>query len=128
LPDRVLDCVGRSCHTAAEVAASTVDYVTVSPVFASESKPGYGPALGLDGLAELVAASPVKTVALGGITCAAQAAACRAAGATGVAVLGAVMRAADPAAMVRELLTAGWGVPCRGGLEVGWGVPSRGAL
>ncbi|MEN3304226.1 MAG: thiamine-phosphate pyrophosphorylase [Micromonosporaceae bacterium] len=96
--------VGRSCHGAAELAqASTVDYVTLSPVFPTASKPGYGPALGTGQLGRLVAGTPVKVFALGGIESAADAAACRAAGAAGVAVMGAVMRAADPAAAVRAL-------------------------
>jgi thiamine-phosphate pyrophosphorylase len=100
--------IGRSCHDAGELArASTVDavdYVTLSPVFPSASKPGYGPVLGTDGLRALVAGTPVKVFALGGVTTGEQAAACRAAGAVGVAVMGVVMRAADPAAVVRELL------------------------
>ena len=97
--------VGRSCHSAAELArASTVDYVTLSPVFPSASKPGYGPALGIPELGRLVNRTPVRVFALGGIACAAQAGACREAGAAGVAAMGAVMRAADPAAVVRELL------------------------
>jgi len=44
--------------------------------------------------------------ALGGIETPAQVAGCRAAGAAGVAVMGAVMRAGDPAALVRSLLAA----------------------
>jgi thiamine monophosphate synthase len=47
---------GRSCHDPAELArarAEGCDYVTLSPVFPSASKPGYGPALGLSGLARL---------------------------------------------------------------------------
>ncbi len=97
--------VGRSCHDADELAAaSTVDYVTLSPVFPTPSKPGYGPPLGTAGLARLVAGTSRKVFGLGGIGRAADARACRAAGAAGVAVMGAVMRAADPTAVVRELL------------------------
>ncbi|MDG4825586.1 thiamine phosphate synthase [Asanoa sp. WMMD1127] len=87
--------VGRSCHDAAEVAAATAegcDYVTVSPVFPSPSKPGYGPPLGLAGLAALTRPAPAA-YALGGVR-PSDVAACRAAGARGVAVMGAVMR--DP--------------------------------
>ena len=96
--------VGRSCHNAAEVdAASDVDYVTVSPVFATASKPGYGPPLGLDGLRALCARTPVKVYALGGVT-RENAASCLNAGAAGVAVMGAVMRADDPAFVAAEIL------------------------
>jgi len=99
--------VGRSCHDEAELARlTTEDYVTVSPVFPSSSKPGYGPPLGLTGLALLVRRSPVPVLALGGVDTAEQVAGCMAAGAAGVAVMGAVMRAADPTAMVRALSEA----------------------
>ena len=52
LPDGL---IGASAHSAAEALAllgSGADYVTVSPVFITASKPGYGPAIGLDGLAD----------------------------------------------------------------------------
>jgi thiamine-phosphate pyrophosphorylase len=48
--------VGRSCHTAEEAdraVAEGCDYAFVSPVYPTESKPGYGPALGPQGLAAL---------------------------------------------------------------------------
>jgi thiamine-phosphate pyrophosphorylase len=79
------------------------DYVTVSPVFLTASKPGYGPALGLDGLAHIVERVAGPVIALGGVT-AANAASCRAAGAHGIAVMGEVMRAADPRAAVDAIL------------------------
>ncbi|MGN9906175.1 thiamine phosphate synthase [Phytohabitans sp. LJ34] len=100
-PDLAL--VGRSCHDEGELARLTREhYAMVSPVFPTPSKPGYGPPLGLDGLARLVARSPVPVLALGGVT-PANAAGCLAAGAAGVAVMGAVMRADDPAAVVHDL-------------------------
>lgn len=98
--------VGRSCHDAGELARlSTEDYVTVSPVFPSASKPGYGPALGPAGLAALVALTRTPVYALGGIAAPVHAVACREAGA-GIAVMGAVMRAPDPAVVVASLLAA----------------------
>jgi thiamine-phosphate diphosphorylase len=101
--------VGRSCHDAAELADAQrqgAHYVTVSPVFASSSKPGHGPALGREGLAGLVEQATVPVYALGGIEAPAHARACQEAGAAGVAVMGAVMRATDPAAVVARLLRA----------------------
>ena len=100
--------IGASAHAAAEAAAllaGGADYVTVSPVFLTESKPGYGPALGLDGLAMAVRAAHGPVIALAGIT-PAKAASCLAAGAAGVAVMGEIMRAADPEATVRSLVGA----------------------
>lgn len=99
--------VGRSCHDLGEVRAARaegVDYVTVSPVATTASKPGYGPVLGVDGLAELVrAAGDLPVLALGGVT-PADVDVWSAAGAHGVAVMGGVMGADDPAGTVRALL------------------------
>ena len=105
LPDGL---IGASAHSGAEASGllgSGADYVTVSPVFITASKPGYGPAIGLDGLAEIVAQVPGPVIALGGIT-AANAPLCLAAGARGVAVMGEVMRATDPQAVVESILAA----------------------
>jgi thiamine-phosphate pyrophosphorylase len=95
------------CHGAAELAAAAAEgaaYATVSPVYPSRSKPGYGPPLGPAGLRDLCAGAGLPVYALGGIETADQAAECRAAGAAGVAVMGAVMRAADPARLVAGLI------------------------
>jgi thiamine-phosphate pyrophosphorylase len=96
--------VGRSCHSAADLArarAEGCDHVFLSPVFLTASKPGYGPAIGLAGLAGLVPLGP-PAYALGGIG-PDDVAGCLAAGAWGVAVMGGVMR--DPST-VRDHLAA----------------------
>ncbi|AGZ39231.1 thiamine phosphate synthase [Actinoplanes friuliensis] len=98
--------VGRSCHGTPQL--STEDYVTLSPIYPTATKPGYGPALGPARAAAL--AGSVPWLALGGIDSPARVAECLAAGAAGVAVLGAVMRAADPEAVTRDLVAAA-GVP-----------------
>jgi thiamine monophosphate synthase len=108
LPDPRPLLVGRSCHDEAELdraAAESVDYVTCSPVFPSRSKPGYGPALGLTGLGALCRRTPVPVYALGGVT-APTARWCCDSGAAGVAVMGGIMRAPDPAAAVAAILAA----------------------
>ncbi len=100
--------VGVSTHVPEEAAAQLAagaDYVTLSPIFLSASKPGYGPAVGLDALAAAAQLSPGPVIALGGIG-ADNAAACLAAGARGIAVMGGIMRAADPETTVRRLLAA----------------------
>jgi thiamine-phosphate pyrophosphorylase len=98
--------VGRSCHTVPELIAADnhrADWMTYSPVFTSSSKPGYGPALGLDGLAKgYEAVWGASILALGGVG-PGRVVKCMEAGAVGVAVMGAVMRADDPAAAVRAL-------------------------
>jgi len=100
--------IGASAHSAQEARAllgSGADYVTLSPVFATASKPGYGPAIGLDGLAAITARVPGPVIALGGIT-ADNGPLCLAAGAHGVAVMGEAMRATDPRATVEAILAA----------------------
>lgn len=100
--------IGASAHSSEEASAllgSGADYVTLSPVFLTASKPGYGPAIGLDGLARLVARISAPVIALGGIN-AANAPLCLSAGASGVAVMGEVMRATDPQAVVEAMLAA----------------------
>jgi thiamine-phosphate pyrophosphorylase len=100
--------IGVSAHTAQEAAAlitAGADYVTISPIFLTDSKPGYGPALGLAGLAQAVAAAKGPVVALAGIT-PANARSCIETGAAGIAVMGEIMRAADPEATVRALIRA----------------------
>ncbi len=104
--DQMFDAVDHGCG-----------YVTLSPVFATASKPGYGPALCLNGLGRKAAeldgwaawngrTVPVRLYALGGIDTAAHVRDCRQAGADGVAVMGALMRANDPAALTADLLRA----------------------
>jgi thiamine-phosphate pyrophosphorylase len=100
--------LGVSAHDMDEAlvsANSGADYVTLSPVFESTSKPGYGPALGPAGLEAVAARLAVPVIALGGVA-AGNAGACLEAGAAGVAVLGAVMAAADPGAAASKLLAA----------------------
>lgn len=85
--------VGRSCHSRAELTgarAEGCDYVMISPVFPTSSKPGYGPALGPAGLASLVPGAP-PAYALGGVG-PADVGPCLDAGARGVAVMGPIMR------------------------------------
>ena len=87
--------VGRSCHTAVEVdraVAEGCDYAFVSPVYPTGSKPGYGPALGPDGLAALCRPG-LPVYALGGVM-PEHVAECVQAGAYGIAVMGPVLR--DP--------------------------------
>ena len=72
--------VGRSCHGLPRL--STEDYVTLSPIYPTLTKPGYGPALGPSRAATL--AGRVPWLALGGVHSPQRAAACAAAGAAGL--------------------------------------------
>jgi thiamine-phosphate pyrophosphorylase len=95
--------IGVSLHTVTEAEAidpNVVDYAIAGPTFETPSKPGYGPEIGRKGLAEISRAAPVPVLAIGGLN------ATRAAEvlAAGIAVMGGVMRAADPGQEVRALL------------------------
>jgi thiamine-phosphate diphosphorylase len=99
---------GRSCHGADDVRQASRDdalYATISPIFATSSKPGYGPALTVSGLRRISAITPLPLHALGGVV-PHRARACLDAGAHGVAVMGAVMSARDPAAVTAQFVTA----------------------
>jgi thiamine-phosphate pyrophosphorylase len=98
--------LGTSAHDAAELARAAsagADYATLSPIFPSASKPGYGPALGGEALARLAAGVSIPVVALGGID-RARIATCIDAGAAGVAVMGGVMGADDPGGVMAALI------------------------
>ncbi|WP_110207725.1 thiamine phosphate synthase [Nocardioides daejeonensis] len=108
-PPGVPGLLGRSCHTRAEVAAAAADgcdYVTLGPYADTRSKPGYGPPLAV----EEYAGAPLPAYALGGVD-PANAARALAAGAYGIAVMGAVMRSSSPAAVVRDLLAVAADTP-----------------
>jgi thiamine-phosphate pyrophosphorylase len=80
--------VGRSVHSTAEAGhASDADYLVFGTVFASASKRPDAPVVGQAALRQAVAAARVPMLAIGGIT-PARVAACRAAGAAGVAAIG----------------------------------------
>ena len=86
--------------------AALADYLGAGPVFGTTSKgPRPPPALGLDGLRAIAAATPLPIIAIGGITVE-RVAALVGAGAHGIAVLGAVALADDPAAEVSRFRAA----------------------
>ncbi len=96
--------VGVSCHSAEEVRSAAergADYAHLAPIFDPISKPAERPSLGADVLAGL----PGTVIAQGGIT-AANAAEVIRAGASGVAVTGAVLLADDPTEACRALRAA----------------------
>ena len=100
--------IGISVHSVEEAQKldpALIDYAIAGPAYETASKPGYGPALGAIGIGRMVAAAPVAIVAVGGIT-PASVAELRAAGAAGVAVMGGIMRAQDPAGAMERLIEA----------------------
>jgi len=105
--------IGVSIHTITEAAAidpQAADYALAGPAFETPSKPGYGPEIGRKGLAEIARACRVPVLAIGGINTA-RVGEVIAAGCAGVAVMGGVMRAADPALEVGALVATLTGYP-----------------
>lgn len=106
LGDNVL--IGYSAHDIVEVQGdrlAAADYLFFSPVYPTRSKPDH-PGTGLLALETFcAAASPRPVVALGGIT-PERVAACRSAGAYGVAVLSGIMDAPAPHAAARAFVRA----------------------
>lgn len=99
--------VGLSTHTPAQIDAAgevDVDYIGVGPVHATPTKPGR-PAVGSELVSYAAAHAPRPFFAIGGIDLS-TAAAVAAAGATRIAVVRALVEAADPFAAARALRTA----------------------
>jgi thiamine-phosphate pyrophosphorylase len=106
--------VSRSCHDVAAVSAALGPYdaVFIGPVFASQSKPGYGPMLPQtrEKLRRLLATRSraqrsTEVIALGGVA-ARTLPDCHALGFDGAALLGAVWGAPDPVAAFAALKAA----------------------
>lgn len=97
--------VGRSVHSVAGALAAQAegaDYLIVGTIFASPSKPGATPT-GVGLLEAVAATASVPFLAIGGVT-ARNAAQVSAAGASGAAVISAILAAPDPGEAAREIL------------------------
>jgi len=110
-PSAVLGATCRDPAAAVAAAAAGASYLGVGPAFATATKPGLPEPIGVDGVGAVAAAVPgTPVVAIGGVT-AERVPSLLAAGAYGVAVVGAVSDAADPAEATRRLLAALGGTP-----------------
>lgn len=98
--------IGATCRDRAAVEAAAcagADYAGFGPVFATSSKAGLPDPLGVDAVTTATGVLPL--IAIGGIS-AGEAAAVRAAGAHGVAVIGGLWRQPDPLQAAKELVEA----------------------
>ena len=82
-----------------------VDYAGIGPVFATPTKPDHEQPIGFAGLARIVAACPVPTVAIGGLK-RQHVSEVFAAGAHGLAVVSAICGTPDPRQSASELWAA----------------------
>ncbi|MGC1505347.1 MAG: thiamine phosphate synthase [Sulfitobacter sp.] len=104
-PEKIL---GLSCETPQTVQAADpaiVDYLGLGPVFGTTTKSDHKPPIGFDGLAQLVALSPLANVAIGGLK-PTHLNRVLASGADGMAVVSAICGKADPYVAARAFTTA----------------------
>jgi len=101
----LLGGTARDPERARRLVAEGADYLGVGPAYPTTTKTGLPDALGPPGIRAVAEAVAVPVIAIGGVT-ATQVGHLLQAGAHGVAVVGAVTGAADPAAATRELLRA----------------------
>lgn len=98
--------LGISIHNEQELEiaqAAGPDYVIVAPIFATASKPGYGPTLGTAGLKQLAEKSRIAIIALGGIT-PETTPACLKSGAQAIAVMGEFMRESETQTLTKSYM------------------------
>jgi len=103
-PERL---IGVSCHdTVGALAAekSGADFITFGPVYPTPSKAAYGPPVGVNQLSEAVKLLQIPVFALGGIK-RENAPEAMATGASGIALISAIIAAGSPAAEARAFLS-----------------------
>lgn len=99
--------IGVSTHSLEEIQTASeqgADFVTFGPVYATPSKAIYGAPQGLHALTEACMKSALPIFALGGIT-PERAAAVRAAGAHGIALISAIIGSSSPESAARTFST-----------------------
>jgi thiamine-phosphate pyrophosphorylase len=104
-PRAILGATARDPETARRAVADGASYLGVGPAYRTSTKDGLPDPIGPAGVAAVARAVPVPVIAIGGVTVAAVAG-LRGVGAHGVAVVGAVNDAPDPAAATAALLGA----------------------
>ena len=97
--------IGISCHSleaARSAASGGADYLFFGPIFPTPSKEAFGAPHGLERLGEVCRAVAIPVLAIGGITLA-NASACLAAGASGIAAIRLFQEARDMTSLVQSL-------------------------
>ncbi len=100
--------LGISVHAVEEglsAQSQGADYIVLGPIYETPSKQMFGPPLGIHTLAKACRLVRIPIIGIGGVT-AARAREMRHAGAFGVAVITAILGAADVESATRELLDA----------------------
>jgi thiamine-phosphate pyrophosphorylase len=101
-PDKILGISAGNLHEAEQAVADGADYLGVGPIYATSTKADAGPASGPELLRNIAARWSIPLVAIGGITTARTPEILRA-GASGIAVITAVVSAENIMLAAREL-------------------------
>ena len=96
---------------AKQLEAEGADYIGCGAVFPTATKKDAGEVIGIEGLARVAAAVEIPVVGIGGVTPEGAHRIAMGSDAVGVAVIGAVMAAADPGEVTRALLAPFGGPP-----------------
>ena len=102
---RLLGISVHAVEEAVQVESQGADYIVLGPIYETPSKQMFGPPLGIHTLERACRLVRIPIIGIGGVT-AARAREMRRAGAFGVAVITAVLGAADVESATRELLDA----------------------
>ncbi|RCK28985.1 thiamine phosphate synthase [Thalassospira lucentensis] len=102
--DKIIGLSIENEAVARKVDPAIVDYVGVGPVFATATKPDHKPAIGFDGLAQLIKIAKLPSVAIGGLK-QDHVDPVFAAGADGLAVVSAICGQPDPEAAAHKIAT-----------------------
>lgn len=101
--NKIIGISVESIEDAIEANTLDVDYIGISPVFATSTKTDTAAAIGLNGVREITRISKHPSVGIGGINLQ-NAEAIIQAGADGIAVVSALMSAKDPYAAAQQLI------------------------
>ena len=103
-PNKLIGISTHNLNQVREATAGKPDYLGFGPIFKPGSKLDHDPVVGLEGLCAMRGLSPLPVFAIGGIQID-QVGAVMKAGADGVAVISAILKAADIREAVRKFLT-----------------------
>ena len=104
-PDRLIGMSTHSPREVEEAAADGADFAVLGPIYDTPSKRAFGSPIGIEALRRASAADALPLIAIGGID-ETSAGECIRSGAAGIAVIRAILGAADPGAAARRLLSA----------------------
>lgn len=104
-PYAILGATAREPATAKAAVDAGASYLGVGPAYATTTKDGLPPPIGVEGIAAVAGAVSVPVIAIAGVT-AERVPELRAAGAHGVAVIGALSQAPDPVEATKTLWDA----------------------